>query len=302
MRPDRRRGARRHAAGLALALACAAGALVSGPAQAQPAPLRLLVWINGDKGYNGLQKVGDRFAAESGVQVVVQHPEGAPDKFQALAAAGKGPDIFCWPHDRVGEWAQSGLIVPIRPPRRIRDEIEPSAWSAFEWKGQTWGYPLAIEAVGLQQPDLLILDLHLPDLPGIKVAEVLQQQRPQAKLIVLSGQASSFVCPAELQPMLHAVVDKTSAFQELRQEIGRLLGEPMPAPSPAPTPPEHDSLTRRELEVLAAMGFTDAAVVLPLLQEHVGVPVSLCPELNGIPPAEGMQNVVGVLLSRSGLL
>jgi DNA-binding NarL/FixJ family response regulator len=113
----------------------------------------------------------------------------------------------------------------------------------------------AIEAVGLQQPDLLILDLHLPDLPGIKVAEVLQQQRPQAKLIVLSGQASSFLCPAELQPMLHAVVDKTSAFQELRQEIGRLLGEPMPAPSPAPTPPaEHHSLTRRELEVLALVG------------------------------------------------
>ena len=31
---------------------------------AQPAPPpRLLVWINGDKGYNGLQKVGDAFTA-----------------------------------------------------------------------------------------------------------------------------------------------------------------------------------------------------------------------------------------------
>ncbi len=83
-------------------------------------PPRLLVWINGDKGYNGLQKVGDAFAKESGVQVVVQHPEGAPDKFQAAAAAGKGPDIMCWPHDRVGEWAKSGLIVPVRPNQRIR--------------------------------------------------------------------------------------------------------------------------------------------------------------------------------------
>ena len=112
-------------------------------------PLRLLVWINGDKGYNGLQKVGDAFEKLSGVQVVVQHPEGAPDKFQAAAGAGKGPDIFCWPHDRVGEWAKSGLIVPIKPPLRIKDEIEPSAWAAFGWQGQTWGYPLAIEAVGL---------------------------------------------------------------------------------------------------------------------------------------------------------
>jgi maltose/maltodextrin transport system substrate-binding protein len=112
-------------------------------------PPRLLVWINGDKGYNGLQKVGDAFEKLSGVPVVVQHPEGAPDKFQAAAGAGKGPDIFCWPHDRVGEWAKSGLIVPVRPPKKLRDEIEDSAWGAFGWNGQTWGYPIAIEAVGL---------------------------------------------------------------------------------------------------------------------------------------------------------
>jgi maltose/maltodextrin transport system substrate-binding protein len=112
-------------------------------------PLRLLVWINGDKGYNGLQKVGDAFAAESGVQVVVQHPEGAPDKFGSAVAAGKGPDIFCWPHDRVGEWARSGLIVPVKPPDRIKAEIEDSAWQAFTYKGQIWGYPLSIEAIGL---------------------------------------------------------------------------------------------------------------------------------------------------------
>ena len=49
----------------------------------------------------------------------------------AAAAAGKGPDIMCWAHDRVGEWAKSGLIVPIRPIKRIRDEIEDSTWQAL---------------------------------------------------------------------------------------------------------------------------------------------------------------------------
>jgi maltose/maltodextrin transport system substrate-binding protein len=112
-------------------------------------PQRLLVWINGDKGYNGLQKVGDSFTQVSGVPVVVQHPEGAPDKFQAAAGAGKGPDIFCWPHDRVGEWAKSGLIVPVNPGRRVRDEIDAAAWKAFSYQGKTWGYPIAIEAIGL---------------------------------------------------------------------------------------------------------------------------------------------------------
>ncbi len=112
-------------------------------------PLKLLVWINGDKGYNGLQKVGDAFEKVSGVKVVVQHPEGATDKFQAAVAAGKGPDVFCWPHDRVGEWAKSGLIVPLHPRQKLRDEIESSAWKAFTYQGKIWGYPLSIEAIGL---------------------------------------------------------------------------------------------------------------------------------------------------------
>ena len=135
-------------ASAALAALCALGVTCATQAHAKE-KLKLLIWINGDKGYNGLQKVGDAFNKVSGVQVVVQHPEGATDKFQAAAGAGKGPDIFCWPHDRAGEWAKSGLIVPVKAPKRIRDEIEPSAWSAFTYKGQVWGYPLSIEAIGL---------------------------------------------------------------------------------------------------------------------------------------------------------
>ena len=102
--------------GVLLMTAALAG-LLSAPSVAAESP-KLLVWINGDKGYDGLQKVGDAFTAVSGVKVVVQHPEGATDKFQAAAAAGKGPDIFCWPHDRTGEWARSGLLTPVHPPKR----------------------------------------------------------------------------------------------------------------------------------------------------------------------------------------
>jgi maltose/maltodextrin transport system substrate-binding protein len=131
-----------------VALMALAAALPMSPAQAASGA-RLLVWINGDKGYNGLQKVGDAFTMVSGVPVVVQHPEGAPDKFQAAAGAGKGPDIFCWPHDRVGEWAKSGLIVPVKPGRAVRESIDEASWRAFAYQGKTWGYPIAIEAIGL---------------------------------------------------------------------------------------------------------------------------------------------------------
>jgi maltose/maltodextrin transport system substrate-binding protein len=123
-------------------------ALAASPALAAESG-KLLVWINGDKGYNGLQKVGDDFTAKSGVAVTVEHPEDAPAKFQQAAAAGKGPDVWCWPHDRIGEWIQGGLIVPVTPSKKIRDEIDAKAWSAFTVGGKIWGYPLSVESIGL---------------------------------------------------------------------------------------------------------------------------------------------------------
>ncbi|MFY7865955.1 maltose/maltodextrin ABC transporter substrate-binding protein MalE [Roseateles sp.] len=112
-------------------------------------PHKLLVWINGDKAYNGLQKVGNAFEQASGVKVVVEHPVDATDKFQQAAGAGKGPDIFCWPHDRVGEWAKSGLLTPLRPSKKLYAEVEETAWKAFAYQGKLWGYPIAIETTGL---------------------------------------------------------------------------------------------------------------------------------------------------------
>lgn len=133
---------------IAMASATFAALAFAGAAGAQEAG-KLLVWINGDKGYNGLQKVGDAFAKTAGIPVTVEHPEDAPGKFQQAAAAGKGPDIFCWPHDRMGEWAKSGLIVPINPSKKVRDGVEDTAWKAFNYQGKTWGYPISVEAIGL---------------------------------------------------------------------------------------------------------------------------------------------------------
>ena len=76
---------------------------------------QLTIWINGDKGYNGLAEVGKKFEAETGIKVTVAHPDQVEVKFQQAAATGNGPDIFFWAHDRYGEWVKSGLLVPVTP-------------------------------------------------------------------------------------------------------------------------------------------------------------------------------------------
>ncbi len=136
--------ARRSALGLAVA-----GALgLALPVQAQDKP-GLLIWINGDKGYEGIARIAEKFSKETGVSVKVEHPEDAIAKFEQAAAAGKGPDIWIWPHDRLGSWISAGLISPVTPSKKTVDAIDPMAWQAWNIAGKTWGYPIAIEAVAL---------------------------------------------------------------------------------------------------------------------------------------------------------
>ncbi len=159
---------------LTLAAVLASASLLSSPAMALENG-KLLIWINGDKGYNGLQAIGDKFAKELGVDVVVEHPENVTDKFQQAAANGQGPDIFIWAHDRFGEWAAGGLISPVDPSAKVRDNTFNFAFDAMTFDGKTWGYPISVEAVGLiynkdlvPVPPKTMEEIGSMDIPGVK--------------------------------------------------------------------------------------------------------------------------------------
>jgi maltose/maltodextrin transport system substrate-binding protein len=109
----------------------------------------LQIWINGDKAYNGLAKIGEKFTKDTGVKVVVEHPQDAPSKFQQAASAKGGPSIFIWPHDRAGEWVSAGLIELVSPKAKFVGQFDKVGWDAFTFGGKVWGYPIAIEAIGL---------------------------------------------------------------------------------------------------------------------------------------------------------
>jgi maltose/maltodextrin transport system substrate-binding protein len=109
----------------------------------------LLIWINGDKGYRGLAEIGKKFEKELGIPVKVETPEGLTDKFQTAAQSGKGPDIVFWAHDRLGEWADSGLVKPLDIKDDFKSAFISMSWDAVTHNKQIWGYPIALEAVSL---------------------------------------------------------------------------------------------------------------------------------------------------------
>lgn len=110
---------------------------------------QLTIWINGDKGYNGLAKVGEKFTADTGITVKVEHPDDVPGKFQQAASTGAGPDILFWAHDRFGDWASAGLLSEVKPSANVKKAIEDFTWDAVTIDGKVFGYPVAVEAVGL---------------------------------------------------------------------------------------------------------------------------------------------------------
>jgi maltose/maltodextrin transport system substrate-binding protein len=110
---------------------------------------KLTLWINGDKGYTGIEKIGESFTKASGVKLTVEHPDDATGKFQTAAASGKGPDIMCWAHDRLGEWQTGGLVAEVKPSKKILSALEKKGWDAFTIGGKIYGYPYAFEAIGL---------------------------------------------------------------------------------------------------------------------------------------------------------
>ena len=135
-------------------LAAAAGAGVLGAGSFTGAPARaaragpLVVWFTVE-GASAMRRIGEGFTRATGVEVVVETPDDGPAKFQQAAAAGKGPDLYIYAHDRIGEWIAGGLIHAVHPSRALREDIDPLAWRGFSARGRLWGYPLAIEAITL---------------------------------------------------------------------------------------------------------------------------------------------------------
>lgn len=132
----------------------------------------ITIWIQ-DRDPDQLKMVTDRFTEDLGIEVVIERVDELTDKFQQAAATGDGPDIVLWAHDRFGEWANGGLITSVAPGNDITGGIIDSAWDAVSFGGKVWGYPVAVEAIGLvYNTDLIdtppasfeeLKDIEMPD-------------------------------------------------------------------------------------------------------------------------------------------
>jgi len=111
---------------------------------------KLVVWTSSENVQVAIKKVAKQFEADYGVKVdVIVLNKDLTGQFKTAAISNKGPDIFSWAHDVVGELASSGLIEPINLPKTLRQNFFSVALDAFMYKGKLYGYPYDMEAVAL---------------------------------------------------------------------------------------------------------------------------------------------------------
>jgi maltose/maltodextrin transport system substrate-binding protein len=109
---------------------------------------QLFIWMDADRA-SAMQLVANQFEKDFGIPVRIETPEKITDNFPLAAQAGKGPDIVIWAHDKVGEWADGGLIAPVEVTDAYKQQFYPMAWDAVRHRKQLWGYPISLEAIGL---------------------------------------------------------------------------------------------------------------------------------------------------------
>jgi DNA-binding NarL/FixJ family response regulator len=131
--------------------------------------------------------------------------------------------------------------------------------------GEAGSGPEAVALAWSLQPDVIVMDIHLPGMSGIEAARQILAQQPQTRLIALTAYNEQAYQRALFEVGAAAFVLKTDEFSVLLAAIQRVTQTQLPASASAAQP---TLLTERERQVLlcAARGWTNKQI-----GQHLGI-------------------------------
>ncbi|MBL8163153.1 MAG: response regulator transcription factor [Anaerolineae bacterium] len=142
--------------------------------------------------------------------------------------------------------------------------------AGFEVIGEASTGTEAVQMVMNLQPDLVIMDIHLPELSGIEAARQIRQRSPSVRVIALTAYNEKAYQRALFEAGADGFVLKTAEFSELLNVIQKVIASGQGAPKimvqEASDSNPSSPLTERELEVLscAARGWPNKKIAIHL--------------------------------------
>ncbi|MDP8257789.1 MAG: extracellular solute-binding protein [Candidatus Alcyoniella australis] len=124
-------------------------------------------------------------------------PESVPyeayaNKLSSAIPRGHGPDLFIFAHERIGDWAASGLIQPLdeRLDQGSLGQFIPATVQALRYEDKLYGLPLSSKCVALIRN--IALAPNAPQTTDELLAMLAQLKTQQPEIFGLAYEAGSF--------------------------------------------------------------------------------------------------------------
>jgi DNA-binding NarL/FixJ family response regulator len=106
-------------------------------------------------------------------------------------------------------------VIELRTLVRIALEEDPG----IEVVGEAANGRDGVEGVGETQPDVVLLDLSMPDMDGLEAIPLMREQSPDSRLVVLSGHEAGRVSLEALDQGATRYLNKAADFEAIRSAV-----------------------------------------------------------------------------------
>ena len=110
----------------------------------------------------------------------------------------------------------SALIV-----KRLIDMLH--ELNSFEWIKSADNYADAIQLISATSPEILLLDINLPDKSGIDILRISKEQNPSTKVIMITNQANDYYRKLCLRLGADYFIDKSKEFEQIADIIATII-------------------------------------------------------------------------------
>src|SRR5919108_2844755 len=106
----------------------------------------------------------------------------------------------------------------------IRDNVDWQA-SGFEFCGEATDGEIALPLLRAAQPDVLITDIKMPFMDGLKLSKIVRERMPQTKIVILSGHDEFEYAQQAIQLGVTEYLLKPVTVHSLHQVLRRLAAQ-----------------------------------------------------------------------------